>query len=275
MNSPNKQERCEWLDAGRALGDLTQEEEAERESLAKTLSEEGSSEEPSEISLDDIVATLEEGLSPAVSLPEELKDQISLGAKDFHQTAEGDVSKGGVNARGDQVEEEDENIVRPSFWSRPAIAWAAAAVLALLLIVQSSPDGGDGGADAPSLVEQVERDPGLLRLPFAGTGEEDETVGEVLWSDSQQQGFMLLAGLPENDPTISQYQLWIVDPTRDDVHPVDGGVFDIPASASGPVAVPIAATLPIADPAAFVITVEQPGGVVVSKQEQVVAIAKS
>jgi hypothetical protein len=274
MNSPNKQERFEWLDAGRALGDLSPEEEAEWKPLAEVVSEEDGSDELSEFSLDAIVATLEQGLSPAVSLPEELKDQISAGAKDFHQPADREVTKGEVIVRGDQAEEENENILRPSFWSRPAIGWAAAAVLALLLIVQSRPDGG-GGADAPSLVEQVERDPDLLRRPFAGTGEEADPVGEVLWSDTQKQGVMLLGGLPENDPTVSQYQLWIVDPARDDVHPVDGGVFDIPASTSGPVVVPIAATLPIVDPAAFVITVEQPGGVVVSKQEQVVAIAKS
>lgn len=274
MNSPNKKERFEWLDAGRALGDLSPEEEAEWKSLSEAVIEEDVSDETSEFSLDAIVSTLEQGLSAAVSLPEELKDQISARAKDFHQPVDKEVTIGEANARGEDVKEEDENIVRPSFWSRPAIGWAAAAVLALLLIVQDSPDGG-GGAGNPSLVEQVESDPALLRRTFSGAGQEADSVGEVLWSDAQQQGVMLLGGLPENDPTVSQYQLWIVDPTRDDVHPVDGGVFDIPASASGLVAVPIAATLPIADPAAFVITVEQPGGVVVSKQEQVVAIAKS
>lgn len=274
MNLPNQQERFEWLDAGRALGDLSRGEEAEWKSLAEAVSEEDGFDESSDFSFDAIVATLEKGLSPAVPVPEELKDQISAGSKDFLQLVDRKVTIGEANAEGDEVEEEDENIVRPSFWSRPVIGWATAAVLALLLIVQISPDGG-GVGDAPSLVEQVESDPNLLRRPFSGTGEEAEPIGEILWSDTQQQGVMLLGGLPENDPTVSQYQLWIVDPTRDDVHPVDGGVFDIPAPASGLVAVPVAATLSIADPAAFVITVEQPGGVVVSKQEQVVAIAKS
>ena len=79
--------------------------------------------------------------------------------------------------------------------------------------------------------------------------------------------------MPANDPATSQYQLWIVDPARDEL-PVDGGVFDIPASAD-PVVIPIDAKLPVKAPAAFVITREKPGGVVRSKQEIVVAIAKS
>jgi anti-sigma-K factor RskA len=84
---------------------------------------------------------------------------------------------------------------------------------------------------------------------------------------------MTLGHLPANDPAVSQYQLWIVDPARDEI-PVDGGVFDVPA-AGGPVVIPIHAKLRVTKPAAFVITLEKPGGVVRSKQEIVVAIAKS
>ena len=77
-----------------------------------------------------------------------------------------------------------------------------------------------------------------------------------------------------NDPKKAQYQLWVVDPTRDADAPVDGGVFDIPTDGS-PVIVPIVAKLSLTKPQAFVITLEQPGGVVKSKQENVVALAKS
>ena len=83
---------------------------------------------------------------------------------------------------------------------------------------------------------------------------------------------MLLTDLPVNDPAAKQYQLWIVDPTRDEA-PVDGGVFDIPAGQPTAI-VPIDAKLAISKPQAFVITLEQPGGVVKSKQEVVVALAK-
>ena len=55
---------------------------------------------------------------------------------------------------------------------------------------------------------------------------------------------------------------------------MDGGVFDISKN-DGTSIIPIRNALPIDKPVAFVITLEQPGGVVRSKQEVVVALAKS
>lgn len=93
--------------------------------------------------------------------------------------------------------------------------------------------------------------------------------GDVVWSDEQQFGYMRLVGLPANDPAVAQYQLWIVDPSRD-AEPVDGGVFDMPTVA-GEVRIPIDAKLPVDDPTTFAITLEQPGGVVVSEGPLLVA----
>ena len=84
---------------------------------------------------------------------------------------------------------------------------------------------------------------------------------------------MSLANLPVNDPSKNQYQLWIVDLERDEL-PVDGGVFDIKERSSTTV-IPIRNALQVSKPTVFVITLEQPGGVVKSKQEVVVALAKS
>ena len=103
--------------------------------------------------------------------------------------------------------------------------------------------------------------------PYAGLS------GEVIWNDEKQEGYMSLENLAVNDPTINQYQLWIVDPERDEL-PVDGGVFDI-TQKDGKSIIPIRNALVINKPVAFVITLEQPGGVVKSKQEIVVALAKS
>jgi hypothetical protein len=64
-----------------------------------------------------------------------------------------------------------------------------------------------------------------------------------------------------------------VDPERDEL-PVDGGVFDI-TEKDGMQIIPIRNALAINKPVAFVITLEHPGGVVKSKQEVVVALAKS
>jgi anti-sigma-K factor RskA len=90
----------------------------------------------------------------------------------------------------------------------------------------------------------------------------EEVTGDVVWSDSEQAGYMRLSGLVANNADSAQYQLWIVDPDRDE-RPVDGGVFDVPAGVDE-VIIPIDSKLDISAPAAFAITLEQPGGVVVS-----------
>lgn len=112
------------------------------------------------------------------------------------------------------------------------------------------------------------------RLEFASASDSYTGLsGEVIWNDEKQEGYMSLENLAVNDPTKNQYQLWIVDPERDEL-PVDGGVFDI-TEKNGKQIIPIRNALAINDPVAFVITLEQPGGVVKSKQEIVVALAKS
>ena len=112
------------------------------------------------------------------------------------------------------------------------------------------------------------------RLEFASASDPYKGLtGEVIWNDEKQEGYMSLENLAVNDPTKNQYQLWIVDPERDEL-PVDGGVFDITLK-DGKQIIPIRNALAINKPVAFVITLEQPGGVVKSKQEVGVALAKS
>ena len=158
--------------------------------------------------------------------------------------------------------------------NNPWWGWAVAAGLAVLLVVQSNkPDSKKPIPLDLAKTVFIQETPDLLRLPFGGTtGDYASTQGEVLWSDLKQQGYLVLAGLPANDAKRSQYQLWILDPTRDEF-PVDGGVFDVTAQGQ-PVVIEIKAKLTISNPKAFVITEEQVGGVVRSKQEKVAAIAK-
>jgi Anti-sigma-K factor rskA len=85
--------------------------------------------------------------------------------------------------------------------------------------------------------------------------------GEIVWSNSLQKGYAKLKGVPTNDATQRQYQMWIVDPNRDS-KPIDGGVFDV--TGSGEVVISFEPRLPVSNPAAFAITAERPGGVVVS-----------
>lgn len=152
-----------------------------------------------------------------------------------------------------------------------AAAWSGWAVAALLLITlwvgRPGPTAGPDPVPA-TLAESrtaLIADAGTLQLDWAPSAWADfEGVrGDVSWNDERQEGYLRLVGMPANDPLLSQYQLWIVDPGRDE-EPVDGGVFDIPPGATE-VIVPIAAKLAVDRPAAFAITRERPGGVVVSE----------
>jgi anti-sigma-K factor RskA len=98
--------------------------------------------------------------------------------------------------------------------------------------------------------------------------------GDVVWDPVTQQGFLRFVGLPQNDPKVHQYQLWIFDATRDQRYPVDGGVFDIPANASE-VVIPIHARLPVQNAKAFAVTLEKSGGVVVSGREHILVLAQA
>lgn len=110
--------------------------------------------------------------------------------------------------------------------------------------------------------EIVMNAPDRTRAVWSGAVDEFKGVaGEVVWSDARQAGYLRLAGMPVNDPSKAQYQLWIVDPARDK-NPIDGGVFDV--ASSGEVLIPIDAKLAVNKPAVFAITREKPGGVVVS-----------
>ncbi len=246
--------RFEELSAGCALGDLSREEEREFMILSEEL---GAS---PDLAFDLLAATLEvELLQKSIEpLPAALNARL-------HQWAD-EIST-----------PEAPNLVHPQVpaWQKivrnPISGWAAAAAILIFAALSTQkPAVQLSPAQAESRLRTEASD--LIERKFQGLGTYKDTSGKVVWSDSKQQGYMTLSGIPKNDPTKAQYQLWIVDPKRDEA-PVDGGVFDIPSDGS-PVVVPIVAKLSLSDPQAFVITLEQPGGVVKSKQEQVVALAK-
>ncbi len=96
-------------------------------------------------------------------------------------------------------------------------------------------------------------------------------VGDIVWSDEKQAGYMTFKNLPANDPNAYTYQLWIMDENQGDATPIDGGTFDV--NANGEVVIPINAKLKAKSPHLFAVTMEKPGGVVVSKREKIVALA--
>lgn len=162
--------------------------------------------------------------------------------------------------------------------------WYAAAASLLIALAAWWPRLGEAPppavveAPAPNPVEGREAllaSPSVLRQEWTRTEDPAAVAvtGDVVWDEATQTGYMRFAGLPPNDPTREQYQLWIFDGTRDDRYPVDGGVFDIPAGATE-VVIPIKATLPVRKAAMFAVTVEPPGGVMVSSRERIVALAQ-
>jgi anti-sigma-K factor RskA len=195
--------------------------------------------------------------------PAGLEDKLRADAERFFASEDAPT---GENAPVELDAARARRAARPataSSWSG-LIGWAVAATLAVVVVAIALRSGPQ-----PELL-----DPAAARAALMA--DEGTTVvgwnrseipayrgvaGDVVWNDERQEGFLRLTGMPANDPGISQYQLWIVDPERDE-NPVDGGVFDIPGN--GEVIIPIRAKLDVSDPEAFAITREQPGGVVVS-----------
>ncbi len=117
----------------------------------------------------------------------------------------------------------------------------------------------------------------LVRLDWSGgptapEKPEDFAFGDVVWSPSRQEGYMRFRGLPVNDPGKEQYQLWIFDATRNEAHPVDGGVFDV--TVAGETVIPVVPKLLVREATLFAITVEPPGGVVVSDRSRLPLLAQ-
>lgn len=156
------------------------------------------------------------------------------------------------------------------------VAWSgwlvAATVLAILALRETFRRASSAIEKRDALIASA---PDLVRAawkksddPLAGG-----VNGEVMWSSTRQEGYMIFRDLPHNDPRVNQYQLWIFDATRVEweAKPVDGGVFDVVEGRE--VVVPIDAKLDVREPKLFAVTLEAPGGVVVSKREHLLATA--
>lgn len=212
----------------------------------------------SEIELAAAAAALAFARDAARPMPEALRERLLAAAPVSATPAVSNVTPIGAAAKPQPAPPQ-----RPGNLFASA-GWAAAAMLLIALVV------GNLREDALVLTDPAAERLALLERPATivtewqppDSAEFAGVTGDVVWNDAEQRGYMRLSGMPANDPSVAQYQLWIVDPDRD-ANPVDGGVFDIPAT-GGEVIVPINAKLAVDEPAAFAITREQPGGVVVS-----------
>ncbi len=118
--------------------------------------------------------------------------------------------------------------------------------------------------------------PGTLRLAWSpfdlpdAPAEQRDVTGDVVWNEELEQGYLRFVGLDVNDPTVEQYQVWVID-DRGMEQKVSGGVFN--ATAQGEVIVPIDPALDIGRVALFAITVEEPGGIMVPDLRRRVVVA--
>ncbi|MCP4797342.1 MAG: hypothetical protein GY885_14410, partial [Phycisphaeraceae bacterium] len=163
------------------------------------------------------------------------------------------------------------------------LGWVAAAAAIALAVIAWQPQA-PGVRSSSQLVSWVDNHPDAVRWDWAPglVNPAEGVTGYVTFSPESQEGYMLIKGLEPNDPRIQQYQLWIWDQEREpdpanptplaaDVHPVDGGVFDV--NDRGEVVVPIKLPLRVDTPYLFAVTVERPGGVVKSDKSSVPLIA--
>ncbi|MGH9819946.1 MAG: anti-sigma factor, partial [Pyrinomonadaceae bacterium] len=128
----------------------------------------------------------------------------------------------------------------------------------------------------PALQRQrmMDSSPDMIKASLAkgNVGEITDISGDIVWSDTKQAGYMRLRGLPMNDKSKRQYQLWIFDETQSTKTPIDGGVFNV--DENGEVVIPVNAKLKAKKPYQFAVTIEKPGGVVVSDRKYIAALAK-
>lgn len=231
----------------------------------------------------------------------ELLDRVPLEEAELFEDVLGQRTADSVTEPGDlspelvrRITEEGERMVGgptipgppapPSPARRPWVERLSWLALGLLLAAGAAwwlRGGPNVVADEPTLAERRSRlldgEDTLTRSwsagPTAPEVGDDFDFGDVVWSRSEQEGYLRIRGLPVNDVTREQYQLWIFDETRDAAHPVDGGVFDV-TDADGETIVAIDPKLAVREATLFAITVESPGGVVVSDRSRLPLLAK-
>lgn len=269
--------RERWLDllAGEAAGDLSPAERAEL--AARRLASPGGRVDREGDDLMRVAALAQlaflkrEGAA-CDSLPPQLQARLmeQAGAwADATRKAAGKMPPKVPVVRAAPVDAPREGTPRPPAHDSRATGrsgWLLAAGLAaaLLIAIGLRPDGlqpPDDPAGARQALLAAVGDTVVLEWAASDQPGYEAATGDVVWNAKRQEGYLRLRGLPPNRPDDAQYQLWIVAPGRD-VHPVDGGVFDVPSSDE--VVIPIDARLAVDHAAAFAITLERPGGVVVS-----------
>lgn len=213
-------------------------------------------------------------------LPDNLKAKILLEAEKFFGEEQ---SKQHQQIQNETKVAIDEEKRIPLFgWLGWAVAGVACIALAVNLYLthfqnpQSttvSQSSTQTQPKPPSLAEEREKLlslPDTIMLQWHSPSNPKQILGDLVWNNSAQKGFVRFYNLPANDPSKETYQLWIVDESQK--YPIDGGLFNV--NTQGEIILPIDTRLKVEKPKMFAVTAEKPGGVVVSDLKRVMAVAK-
>lgn len=278
MSDQEKHERLLDLLADRALFALSPEDERELESLLEVFPE---YRDDDTFALSAAAIDLA-GLDTIEEMPAHLRAGILASADEHLEVAE----KENVPHLRLVPDTRDFQPSRGFNWNWFGWAFAAVAVVALVgniwinrapqqQLVVVPPVEQPRSTMAERRQRMMDSSPDVTKAVWGEGNMPDlkDVGGDVVWSDSLQEGYMRFTGLPANDGTKETYQLWIFDETQDPKTPIDGGVFNV--NANGEVIIPIDAKLKAKNPTMFAVTIEKPGGVVVSDRKKIAALAKS
>lgn len=270
MNKQEKQEQLLDLLTAEALHGLTAGERAELDRLTREFPE---------LNDDSLALTAAAVEMARLDIDEQLPSNISEAVeKEFDRLFAAPIKDSAGNVAAPAPSGSG---LFGKVWLGWALAGAASVALALNVFVSEQKQIPTAAVTTvetkPSLTEErskfIAATADVTTVDWAVDEKKPEGVtGDVVWSQSQQKGYMRFRGLAVNDKSKETYQLWIFDENQPQTTPVDGGVFDI--DANGEIVVPIDAKIRVGKAIAFAVTVEKPGGVVVSKREKIAAIAK-
>ena len=155
------------------------------------------------------------------------------------------------------------------------IAWsgwiaAAACLVVAGLTVLNSPRPLPP-AEARSRFLQTASDVAVANWGDWDNPEQPGVTGTIEWSESAQKGYMTFEVLAVNNPTVEQYQLWIID-ERGMEQRISGAIFD--ADSEGRVVVEVDPAIEVHNAAMFAVTIEKPEGVWNSDMSRRVVIAE-
>lgn len=285
--SSNEKERMLDLLTDQILFGLSEEESAELKELEK-LYPELKNDNSLELTASAIGLT---NLSEIEPMPQHLRSKIMADADTYFANAKSSKVLQFQPQLREVKSEKTEDDLQPTFQFEPKrsftqwLGWTFAGLASIALVISI----GLNLQKPKVIVQEVPVPPKVLtaseqynqllasakdlqKTSWVNPKNDKEIIGEIVWSEAEQKGFMKFTGLAANDVSKEQYQLWIFDENQDEKTPIDGGVFDV--KANGETLIPIDAKLKVKNPKLFAITAEKPGGVVVSKREKIVAVGK-